>query len=98
MVRAICTALDALLPGARSGPHAELIDFVTDRPGHDFRYAMAPDKLEAEIGWRAEHDFASGLRDTVAWYLGNQDWCAAVTRDTDAGERLGLRSGSRTGA
>ena len=92
VVHGICAALDALRPvGA---PHAELIAFVADRPGHDFRYAMAPEKIERELGWRAERDFDTGLRETVAWYLDNQGWCRAVTRDTDAGERLGLRAAS----
>ena len=52
---------------------------------------MATEKIERELGWRAERDFEAGLRDTVAWYLDNQHWCRAVTEDTDAGERLGLR-------
>jgi dTDP-glucose 4,6-dehydratase len=91
VVHAICRVLDELRPGDAQVPYAQLVTHVTDRPGHDFRYAMDASKIEREIGWRAQVPFDAGLRDTVAWYLDNQDWCCAVTEGSDAGERLGLR-------
>ena len=76
VVRAVCALLDELAPTAT--PHAELIRFVTDRPGHDFRYAMNCAKLERDLGWKPQHDFTSGLRATVRWYLDNADWVKHV--------------------
>ena len=55
-----------------------LITFVADRPGHDLRYAIAGDKIARELGWRPKHDFASGLRETIAWYLAHPEWIARV--------------------
>jgi dTDP-glucose 4,6-dehydratase len=60
-------------------PHRGLIKFVTDRPGHDRRYAINADKIERELGWRPAETFASGLRRTVEWYLAHQDWVQQVT-------------------
>lgn len=76
VVRAVCALLDELAPTAT--PHAELIRFVTDRPGHDFRYAMNCAKLERDLGWKPQRDFTSGLRATVRWYLDNADWVKHV--------------------
>src|SRR5512139_1213700 len=70
VVRAICAAVDARLPDA-AGPRERLITFVTDRPGHDFRYEIDPSRTEADLGWRARHDFTAGLASTVDWYLAN---------------------------
>jgi dTDP-glucose 4,6-dehydratase len=86
MVHAICGLLDARLPEGR--PHARLVTFVTDRPGHDSRYAIDPSKIERELGWRPRYDLARGLPATVDWYIANQEWClnaSAVYRQ----ERLG---------
>ena len=77
VVRAVCAILDDMSPSAR-GPYADLITFVADRPGHDFRYAIDSAKLEAELGWKPEHDFDSGLRETVRWYLENTAWVENV--------------------
>jgi dTDP-glucose 4,6-dehydratase len=71
-VRLVCGHLDALAPAAR--PHAEKITFVTDRPGHDHRYAMASDKVLRLFGWQPQVRFAQGLRSTIAWYLDNRAW------------------------
>lgn len=77
VARAVCALLDEERPHA-AGPYADLITFVADRPGHDWRYAMNCERIENELGWRARHSFASGLRETVRWYLDNADWLEAV--------------------
>ena len=87
VVRRICSVLDELAPS--NGPREELIEFVTDRPGHDARYAIDATKLETELGWRAQEDFDSGIEKTVRWYLDN-DWWWRPLRERYAGERLGL--------
>ena len=80
--------LDELRPTGR--PRRELITFVTDRPGHDQRYAIDASKLEDELGWRAREDFACGIRRTVAWYLDNEWWWKPLREGVYSGERLGL--------
>ncbi|MGF1461778.1 MAG: dTDP-glucose 4,6-dehydratase [Maricaulaceae bacterium] len=88
VVHAICRELDARAP--KSQPHADLIQFVADRPGHDQRYAIDASKLETELGWAAVHDFDSGLAQTVAWYLENPKWWRRIREDRYGGQRLGL--------
>jgi dTDP-glucose 4,6-dehydratase len=73
VVRSVCAVLDALRPH-KDGPYADLIAFVTDRPGHDFRYAVNCDRIERELGWKARHSFDQGIEETVRWYLDNQTW------------------------
>jgi dTDP-glucose 4,6-dehydratase len=80
VVRAVCAELDRQAP--RPGRHEELITYVADRPGHDFRYALDPSRLEAELGWRAELGWGDGLRRTVAWYLDNRSWLAQLDGQT----------------
>ena len=87
VVRRICAVLDALVPGNR--PREELIEFVTDRPGHDARYAIDATRLENELGWRARENFDTGIDKTVQWYLDNEWWWRPL-RERYAGERLGL--------
>jgi dTDP-glucose 4,6-dehydratase len=87
VVRRICQVLDRVTPANR--PREELIDFVTDRPGHDARYAIDAAKLENELGWRAREDFDSGIEKTVNWYLDNEWWWRPL-RERYAGQRLGL--------
>jgi dTDP-glucose 4,6-dehydratase len=77
IVHAVCALLDELRPDP-AGPHARLITYVTDRPGHDRRYAIDARKIERELGWRPAETFESGIRKTVAWYLSSQDWVANV--------------------
>jgi dTDP-glucose 4,6-dehydratase len=89
VVRAICTLLDELAPNTKIGRHESLIEFVTDRPGHDLRYAIDCSKMERELGWRARESFDSGLRKTVQWYLANQTWCERVQSGAYRGQRLG---------
>ena len=72
VVNTICALLDELEPS--DAPYSDLIAFVTDRPGHDLRYAIDASKIERELGWVPEETFESGLRKTVEWYLANKDW------------------------
>jgi dTDP-glucose 4,6-dehydratase len=74
IVRQLCALLDRLRPRSDGRPFAERIEFVTDRPGHDFRYAIDSSKLQRELGWRPQTDFDSGLEATLRWYLDNEDW------------------------
>lgn len=76
VVHAVCTILDELHPAG--APHAKLITFVKDRPGHDRRYAINAAKINRELGWEPRERFESGMRKTVEWYLANQAWVAAV--------------------
>jgi dTDP-glucose 4,6-dehydratase len=73
LVDAICRLLDARQP--EGAPHARLIAFVTDRPGHDARYAIDPCKIERELDWRPRFGLSDGLAATVDWYIANQEWC-----------------------
>jgi dTDP-glucose 4,6-dehydratase len=81
VVWGICAILDELHPV--TSPHASLVKYVTDRPGHDRRYAMNINKIHAELGWMPRHDLESGLRETVKWYLENQVWVQAVLAQND---------------
>lgn len=87
VVRGICRLLDEFVPDG--APHERLITFVEDRPGHDYRYAMDPRKIESELAWRPRESFESGLRKTVQWYLQNRSWWQAILDETYCGERLG---------
>lgn len=88
VVRQICTWMDRLSPSSAS--HHDLISFVTDRPGHDHRYAIDAAKLETELGWRAQETFETGIEKTVRWYLDRADWWQPLRDKVYAGERLGL--------
>ncbi|MBP5532298.1 MAG: dTDP-glucose 4,6-dehydratase [Lentisphaeria bacterium] len=88
VVRAICRILDELRPKA-SGSYADQITFVTDRPGHDLRYAIDADKLRNELGWEPRENFDSGLELTVKWYLENDWWWRPIREGKYSGERLG---------
>lgn len=92
VVETICDVLDDIRPKPGSGSHRDLIRFVSDRPGHDFRYAMGADKVGAEVGWQAQIDFEAGLRQTVQWYIDNEDWWRPLKSGVYTGERLGLGS------
>jgi dTDP-glucose 4,6-dehydratase len=78
VVRLVCAILDRLRPDSPHRPHQDLITYVGDRPGHDFRYAIDSAKIAQELGWRPELDFARGLEDTVKWYLDNAGWVESV--------------------
>lgn len=88
VVNCICSILDELRP--QSKPYAELIKYVTDRPGHDARYAIDATKLETELGWKAQENFATGIRKTVQWYLDNAWWWQPLREGVYSGERLGV--------
>lgn len=88
VVGRICAIMDSIHPGA--APHARLIHHVTDRPGHDRRYAIDATKLESELGWRAIETFDSGIEKTVQWYLSNEAWWQPLSKNVYGGERLGL--------
>jgi dTDP-glucose 4,6-dehydratase len=88
VVRTICDLLDEIRPRS-VGPYRELISFVTDRPGHDLRYAIDCSKIERELGWRASETFETGIRKTIRWYLDNEDWWQAIRSGKYRGERLG---------
>ena len=88
VVHTICDLLDELAPSAQ-GSHRDLITYVTDRPGHDRRYAIDATKLESELDWAARETFETGIRKTVEWYLARADWWAPL-REAYDGKRLGL--------
>ncbi len=89
VVEAICDLLDARQPRAGGGRHRDLIRFVSDRPGHDRRYAIDPSRIERELGWRAKESFESGLAKTIDWFLAREDWWRPLRDQRYAGERLG---------
>jgi dTDP-glucose 4,6-dehydratase len=88
VVKRICTLMDHLRP--QTAPHANLISYVTDRPGHDKRYAIDATKLETELGWRASETFDSGIERTVRWFLETEGWWRPLRDKIYAGQRLGL--------
>ncbi|HIF23764.1 MAG TPA: dTDP-glucose 4,6-dehydratase [Gemmatimonadetes bacterium] len=88
VVQTLCTLMDELHPGG--APHADLITFVTDRPGHDWRYAIDASKIERELGWTPDETFETGLRKTVEWYLSHRDWWERVLSGAYRMERLGV--------
>jgi dTDP-glucose 4,6-dehydratase len=90
IVELICDIVDRSLDDRRVGQSRSLITFVSDRPGHDLRYAIDPSKIERDLGWRTVESLRSGLEKTVAWYLANEAWCREVTGGSYTGERLGL--------
>jgi len=90
VVNGICDALDRRRPDAACGPRRDLIEHVTDRPGHDRRYAIDCSKLSHELGWQPAVDFEAGLARTMDWYLENTEWIGRVQDGSYQGERLGL--------
>ena len=88
VVHQICTVLEELVP-SKDRPYEQLIHFVEDRPGHDYRYAIDSTKLRDDLGWRPLETFNTGLKKTVLWYLNNSDWCESASEHYNQ-ERLGL--------
>ena len=89
IVQMICALLDKMRP--MGAPHAQLITFVADRPGHDLRYAIDPARIRDELGWRPSVTLEEGLRKTVAWYLANEGWWGPLRGRSGVGQRLGAR-------
>lgn len=92
VVEAICDLLDARIPARTAKRRRDLITFVSDRPGHDRRYAIDCSKLKRELGWTQTVDFDTGLARTIDWYLANEDWWRPLRERRYAGERLGTTS------
>lgn len=90
VVEAVCLCLDQRQPRKNGNSYADLISFVPDRPGHDFRYAIDSARIRNELGWQPRETFLSGLEKTVQWYLDHQDWVTAVLGPEYGGQRLGL--------
>ena len=88
LVGMICTLMDEMVP--KGAPHARLITFVTDRPGHDLRYAIDPRRMRNELGWRPSVTLEEGLRRTLRWYLDNEGWWRALQGREGVGQRLGV--------
>lgn len=89
VVQTICRILDNLRPMEGGGKYEDLITYVTDRPGHDFRYAIDSGKLQRELGWTPRETFETGIEKTVQWYLDNESWWEPIRSGKYAGERLG---------
>jgi len=89
LVHALCAIMDEMKPRA-SGQYADLISFVTDRPGHDRRYAINAEKIKNDLGWEPSIEFDDGFAKTVRWYLDNRDWWQPLLSRSGVGERLGL--------
>src|SRR5262249_52926987 len=83
VVRLICEIFDKIRPNG--APHDELITFVADRPGHDWRYAIDGSKVKSELGWNAEETFESGIEKTVRWYMANGEWWSPLRESFDRG-------------
>jgi dTDP-glucose 4,6-dehydratase len=92
LVKALCGILDTLKPRADTASYAEQITFVTDRPGHDARYAIDPTRIRNELGWRPSVSVDEGLRKTVQWYLENEAWWTALQKREGVGQRLGVKA------
>jgi dTDP-glucose 4,6-dehydratase len=90
VVKIICGLLDEMVADSPHIPHAELISFVKDRPGHDRRYAIDAGKLQRDLGWQPEETFETGIRKTIQWYLDHREWTQRISSGEYRGERLGL--------
>ncbi len=83
IVNTLCGIMDELRPDSSFFPHKQLIQFVTDRPGHDRRYSIDISKIRAELGWQPSRSLAEGLHETVIWYLEHPEWIDAVSQQPD---------------
>ena len=91
LVKTLCAILDRLQPWSE-GSYAKLITFVTDRPGHDARYAIDPSRIRSELGWRPSLTVEEGLERTVQWYLNNENWWRPLLERSGVGQRLGVKA------
>ncbi|NRB19340.1 MAG: dTDP-glucose 4,6-dehydratase [Rhodobacteraceae bacterium] len=92
LVQTLCAILDRLRPRSDGRPYADQIAYVTDRPGHDARYAIDPSRIRDELGWRPSVTVEQGLEKTVQWYLDNESWWRALQTRDGVGERLGVKA------
>jgi len=92
IVNTICSILDEMKPRSNGGLYTKLINYVTDRPGHDFRYAIDASKIKGELGWAPKETFETGIRKTIQWYLDNENWWRKIQSENYEQERLGLKS------
>ena len=92
IVKIICEKMDEYSPRKQGGNYEELITYVTDRPGHDFRYAIDASKISNELGWQPKENFETGIEKTIRWYLENREWWQAIQDNTYQQERLGVVS------
>lgn len=90
IVEVICDILNDIHPAGSGKSYHELINFVKDRPGHDFRYAIDASKLKKEIGWEPKESFNTGIQKTIEWYLKNEEWWKTIQENTYKQERLGI--------
>ncbi|HIB04839.1 MAG TPA: dTDP-glucose 4,6-dehydratase [Candidatus Marinimicrobia bacterium] len=90
VIQIVCAVLDEILPRDNGLVYSELIHYVTDRPGHDFRYAIDATKIEKELGWSPMESFETGVRKTIQWYLDNRTWWKSIQDNTYRQERLGV--------
>ena len=97
VVQTLCAILDEILPQSPHAPHAKLIQFVADRPGHDRRYAMDIRKICQELGWQPKESLRSGLEKTVRWYLNHPQWIEAIRRESDYQEWMQKNYAERGG-
>jgi dTDP-glucose 4,6-dehydratase len=99
VVHTLCDLLEQLAPAKPKGVthYRDLITYVTDRPGHDLRYAIDASKIQQQLGWVPEETFETGLRKTVQWYLNNTDWCQRIANGSYQRERLGVSDGINEG-
>ena len=95
VVKTLCRLLDERVAQHPQGitRFAELISYVTDRPGHDQRYAIDAGKIKNDLGWQPQETFETGVAKTIDWYLNNKEWCSHVQDGSYQGERLGLAAG-----
>ena len=90
VVTTICDLLNEISPSENGSSYSDLITYVKDRPGHDFRYAIDAGKIQNDLGWSPKESFETGIRKTINWYLDNQDWWRAIQDNTYRQERLGV--------
>ena len=83
--------MNEYFPMSQGGKYEDLITYVIDRPGHDFRYAIDASKIRDELGWLPKEDFASGIEKTIRWYLDNESWWRKIQDGTYNQERLGIK-------